>query len=131
MKYVLREEDVPSYSPANHTGTVNRRVIGQETVGAKFVEVVAGSLCPGARADAHAHPGIEQVIHVLGGQGEGVIDGERVTFGPGDWIFLPEGSMHEFRAAGEESLRIIVIYAPPYGERPSASVLGDNSIGTG
>ncbi|MEU8527187.1 cupin domain-containing protein [Streptomyces sp. NPDC048629] len=125
MTYVVREEDVAGYSPANHTGTVNRRVIGRETVGAKFVEVLVGTLDPKARAAAHAHPGIEQVVHVLAGQGEGVVDGEHITFGPGDWIFLPEGSMHEFHGTGEEPLRIIVIYSPPYAERPDAAVRGD------
>ena len=27
-KYVLRPEDVPSYSPANHEGTKNYRLVG-------------------------------------------------------------------------------------------------------
>jgi len=32
--FVVRAEDGVSYQPANHTGTVNRRLIGPNTVGA-------------------------------------------------------------------------------------------------
>ena len=35
MKYLVRPQDLKPYSPANHTGTKNLRLIGPETVGAK------------------------------------------------------------------------------------------------
>ena len=37
MKYLVRPSDVTPYSPANHTGTRNYRLIGPETVGASHV----------------------------------------------------------------------------------------------
>ena len=48
--FVRRVADVPGYSPANHTGTVNRRVIGKETVGARRLEVLLGDVASAARA---------------------------------------------------------------------------------
>lgn len=124
-RYVLRETDVPAYSPANHEQTFNRRVIGPDTVGAKFVEVLVGTLAPGASAESHAHPGIEQIVHCLEGTAEATIDGETITVSPGDWLFLPEGSFHGFRVTSATPMRIIVIYSPPYGERKDATRLRD------
>ena len=37
MKYHVRQSDVTPYSPANHSGTRNFRLIGPETVGASQV----------------------------------------------------------------------------------------------
>jgi hypothetical protein len=41
-RYFVKPDHVQPYSPANHTGTVNRRLIGPETVGAEQLEVVLG-----------------------------------------------------------------------------------------
>jgi len=59
-KYFVKREHVTPYSPANHTGTVNRRLIGPETVGAEQLEVVLGVVEKGKGAVPHSHPGIEQ-----------------------------------------------------------------------
>ena len=40
MKYVLRPEDVPSYSPANHSGTKNYRLVAPGVNGAQFMEII-------------------------------------------------------------------------------------------
>ena len=50
-RFFVRGTEVPAYSPANHTGTVNRRLIGPDTVGAKGVEVVLGSDAPVSTLD--------------------------------------------------------------------------------
>ena len=42
QRYCVRAGDVVGYHPANHTGTLNKRLIGPETVGAKRLEVVLG-----------------------------------------------------------------------------------------
>lgn len=120
---MLREEDVPAYHPANHVGTVNRRVISRETVGAQHVEVLVGTLEKGPGALPHAHPGIEQVCHLLAGSarvtiGEGAA-AEVTECGPGDWVFFPADTMHRFEVTSDEPVRLVVIYTPPYGEDPA------------
>ncbi|SVC26146.1 uncharacterized protein METZ01_LOCUS279000, partial [marine metagenome] len=32
LRHIVRAKDVEAYSPANHLGTQNRRLIGEETV---------------------------------------------------------------------------------------------------
>ena len=66
-RYFVRTDEVPGYHPANHTGTLNRRLIGRETVGATQLEVVHGTIEKGKGALPHAHPGIEQVCYLLQG----------------------------------------------------------------
>ena len=41
-RYRVRQTDVTPYSPANHTGMRNFRLIGAETVGARQVEMLIG-----------------------------------------------------------------------------------------
>jgi hypothetical protein len=60
-RFFVRGAEVPGYHPANHTGTRNHRLIGEENVGARGVEVVLGVIERGKGALPHAHPGIEQV----------------------------------------------------------------------
>ena len=110
---------VPGYGPANHTGTVNHRLISAETVGAQGIELLHGTIQPGDGAARHAHPGMEQVCYVLEGEAEIEIEGERGRIGPGDCVFFPENAMHEVKVMGDRPMKILVIYTPPYGESPA------------
>lgn len=112
----VKAEAVEPYSPANHTGTVNRRLIGPETVGATQVEVVLGTLEKGKGALPHAHPGIEQVCYVLEGRARAEVEGQAMELGPGDCCFFPADAMHVFTVIGEQPVKVLVIYAPPYCE---------------
>ncbi len=120
-QYLVRQADVTPYSPANHTGTKNFRLIGPETVGAKQVEVLIGELERGKGALPHAHPGIEQVCYLLEGEAHvEVIDGkssEKFTLKPGEACFFPAEAKHLFIATTPK-VKVMVIYAPPYGEDP-------------
>jgi len=114
----IRAAEVPTYSPANHTGTVNRRLIGPETVGAKNLEVVLGVIEKGQGALPHAHPGIEQVCYLLEGTAIAEVAGQRCELGPGDACYFPAGAMHVFTVTSEQPAKVLVIYSPPYGEAP-------------
>src|SRR3546814_1338973 len=73
--WIVSESDVAGYSPANHNGTVNRRLISRETVGARHVEVVLGTIEQNQGALPHAHPGIEQICYLL--SGSAIVEVER------------------------------------------------------
>ncbi len=117
-RFFVRGAELPGYSPANHTGTVNRRLIGPDTVGAKGIEVVLGVIERGKGALPHAHPGIEQVCYLLEGTALAEVDGERCELGPGDACYFPADKMHVFTATSERPAKVLVIYSPPYGESP-------------
>jgi len=117
MKYLVRPAELQAYAPANHTGTRNVRLIGPETVGAKQVEVLIGELVQGHGALAHAHPGIEQVCYLLEGTAHVEVGGESFELRAGEACFFPAEAMHVFQATSEKA-KVLVIYAPPYGENP-------------
>lgn len=116
-KFLVRQSDVTPYSPANHTGTRNFRLIGPETVGAKQVEVLIGEVERGKGALPHAHPGIEQVCYLLEGEAHVEIGGDRFEMKPGEACFFPPDTMHVFLVTSDKA-KVMVIYAPPYGESP-------------
>ena len=116
MKYLIRPGALQPYSPANHTGTKNLRLIGPDT-GARQVEVVLGEVEQGRGALPHAHPGIEQVCYLLEGSAHVEVDGERFEMQAGEACFFPPDKPHVFQATSKRA-RVLVIYAPPYLEKP-------------
>jgi quercetin dioxygenase-like cupin family protein len=117
MKYHVRQADVTPYSPANHSGTRNFRLIGPETVGATQVEVLIGEVERGRGAHPHAHPGIEQVCYLLEGTAHVEVAGQAFEMKAGEVCFFPADETHVFLATSEKA-KVMVIYAPPYGENP-------------
>jgi quercetin dioxygenase-like cupin family protein len=60
----------------------------------------------------HRHLGEAETIHVLRGEFEMVIEGERVRAGEGQTIHVPKGALHEGGNVGSESGRRLVIFSP-------------------
>lgn len=116
-RYFIRETDIAGYHPANHVGTLNKRLIGPETVGARQLEVLVGNIEKGKGALPHAHPGIEQVCYLLQGRAVAEVGGQRQEMSPGDCCFFPADAMHTFTVVSDEPVRVLVIYSPPYEER--------------
>jgi len=117
-RYQVRPQDVEPYSPANHTGTRNFRLIGRETVGAKQMEVLIGEIERGKGALPHAHPGIEQACYLLEGSAHVEVGGEAFELRPGEACFFPADVPHVFTATSAR-VKVMVIYAPPYEEHPA------------
>jgi len=117
---VYRPSNMHGYSPANHHGTTNIRLIGPEN-GAKHMEVLLGEFVKGGNALAHMHPALEQAVYVLEGTAVAGIDGVDHEVQPGDVMFFPEGVYHSLRVTSER-VKLLVMYAPPYGEDPSKVV---------
>jgi quercetin dioxygenase-like cupin family protein len=117
-RFFVKANEVTAYSPANHTGTRNRRLIGPETVGAQQLEVILGVVEKGKGAQPHSHPGLEQVCYVLEGRARVEVSGETMELGPGDCCFFPPDAPHVFTVISEAPAKVLVIYAPPYHESP-------------
>ncbi|HYG54908.1 MAG TPA: cupin domain-containing protein [Burkholderiales bacterium] len=112
MKYLIRQSDVEPYSPQNHTGTKNFRLVSSANL-----EVIVGEIEKGKGALPHKHTGIEQVCYLLEGAAHVEIGEEKFDMKPGEACFFPAGMMHVFTVTSERA-RVLVIYSPPYLERP-------------
>ena len=100
------------YSPANHTGTRNYRLLASNNI-----EVLIGEIEKGEGAAPHSHPGIEQVAYLLEGTAEVEVGGEKFKMRTGDLCFFPADVPHRFQATSDK-VRVMVIYTPPYLEKP-------------
>lgn len=114
-KFVIRADDVTPYSPANHTGTRNYRLVGPAVNGAKSMEIILGDIERNEGALPHAHPDLEQAAYILEGEALAVIDGVEHHVNPGDMCFFPPNVFHSIKVLTER-LRVLVVYSPPYGE---------------
>ncbi len=68
---------------------------------------------PGKGHANHNHPGVEEILYVISGEGEQAVAGERRKIGQGTLIHIPPDVYHETINTGWEQMKIIAIYAPP------------------
>lgn len=117
-KYVIHPDEMVSYSPANHTGTRNIRLVSAEINGAQHMEIIIGEVEKGANISTHAHPGMEQAQFFIEGEAEVVIDGVAHQASAGDLCFFPADVFHSIRVISER-MKVLIIYSPPYSENPA------------
>ena len=115
---IIRASEVTPYSPANHTGTKNYRLVGTEVKGAKHMEIVLGDIERNEGSPAHAHPDMEQAVYVLEGEAIAGIDGVDHHVRAGYMMFFPAQVFHSIKVLTER-IKLLVIYSPPYGEDPT------------
>lgn len=116
--YIILATEMVPYSPANHTGTKNYRLVGPRVNGAKHLEIVLGDIERNEGSPAHAHPDLEQAVYVLEGEAIAGIDGVDHHVRAGDMMFFPARVFHSIKVLTER-IKLLVIYAPPYDEDPT------------
>ncbi len=116
--YIIRASETEPYSPANHTGTKNYRLVGPELNGAKYMEIVLGDIERNEGSPAHAHPDLEQAVYILEGEAIAGIDGVDHHVRAGDLMFFPARVFHSIKVLTER-IKLLVIYSPPYDEDPA------------
>ena len=91
--------------------------VAPETNGAKRFSGGVVDLPSGQGHSRHNHPGAEEIIFVISGHGEQMVEdpeGNPVTqeVGPGCTIFVPESRFHSTRNTGTEPMQLFVVYSP-------------------
>jgi oxalate decarboxylase/phosphoglucose isomerase-like protein (cupin superfamily) len=75
-------------------------------------------LAPGKGHERHNHPGCEEIIFVISGEGEQMVDDQpAVPIRPGASIYIPADIYHSTVNTGWEPLRLLVVYSPAGPER--------------
>ena len=57
----------------------------------------------------------DEAYYILKGEVEFSIDWKAVKSGPGDFNYLPRGTVHGFKGASEEAARVLIFAAPAHG----------------
>jgi oxalate decarboxylase/phosphoglucose isomerase-like protein (cupin superfamily) len=98
-------------------GFIKWLVTPERNAGAQlsFGEVI---LLPGQGHTRHNHPDSEEILYVLSGQGEQMLDdGEPFPVKPGDTIYVPTAMFHATLNTGWEPLRLLALYNPAGPEK--------------
>jgi mannose-6-phosphate isomerase-like protein (cupin superfamily) len=76
-------------------------------------QVVVMSIPPAGEIGEEVHPGVDQVLVFVEGEGMAVLDGRRTTLMPGSLVHVPAGIRHNFLNLGSVDLKLYTVYAPP------------------
>lgn len=65
----------------------------------------------------HNHPGAEEIIFVISGNGDQMVEDENgnpvvQTVGPGCTVYVPESRFHSTSNTGNEPMQLFVVYSP-------------------
>jgi mannose-6-phosphate isomerase-like protein (cupin superfamily) len=85
----------------------------------EHAQLVAMTIQPGEEIGEETHEG-DQILFFVEGEGEAILEGESGPARPGDYVFVPAGTLHNFVNTGSEPLRLLTTYAPP--EHPHGTV---------
>lgn len=81
----------------------------------KHTQLVLMSIEPGDEIGEETHE-VDQVLVIVAGEGQAVLDGKKGKIGPDSLIEVPAGTKHNFINTGDESLKLYTIYGPPEEE---------------
>ncbi|MFC1964210.1 cupin domain-containing protein [Chloroflexota bacterium] len=112
--FIVHTDDAEIFYPAKHLHTVSRRLISQENVGAKFMEVALTKIEVNGMAEEHYHDTVEQAFFLLEGKCLVEVDGEEEELKAGDIAFFTPPRRHKIVPVGGP-IKAVVIFAPPLG----------------
>jgi len=96
--------------------------VGPEVNGAKTFSGGVVDLPSGQGHARHNHPGSEEIIFVISGEGEQMVEDEQGNpivskVGPGCTVFVPESRFHSTLNTGTRPMQLFVVYSPAGPEK--------------
>ena len=85
-------------------------VTGEETGGAYFV--MEAVVAPGGGPPPHIHRNEDETFYIVEGRCDIRLDDEVVNAGPGDFVNIPRGRLHNFHNPTDEPVRMILTFTP-------------------
>lgn len=91
--------------------------VGPEVNGAKTFSAGVVDLPSGQGHSRHNHPGSEEIIFVISGNGEQMVEDESgqpivTKVAPGCTIFVPDSRYHSTLNTGSRPMQLFVVYSP-------------------
>ena len=85
-------------------------VTGAQTGGAYFV--MEAIVPPGGGPPPHVHRNEDETFYVVEGECDFRLGDDLITAGPGDFVNIPRGAVHNFHNAGSAPTRLILTFTP-------------------
>src|SRR5215216_7891878 len=97
-------------------GVIKPLVAAENTDGTE-VSLMHVVLLPGKGHERHNHPDSDEILYILSGRGEQMVDDSQTfAVGPGEAVFIPKGAFHSTVNTGWEPLVLLALYAPAGAE---------------
>jgi mannose-6-phosphate isomerase-like protein (cupin superfamily) len=77
-------------------------------------QVVIMSIPPGGDIGEEVHADTDQVLYLVEGAGQVILEGEPADFRVGDLVLVTAGTRHNFKTVGETAMKIITAYSPAH-----------------
>lgn len=79
----------------------------------KFSQIVAMSIPVDSDIGEETHPHTDQMLFFISGEGEAIVGGQMRPVFEHDVVFVPAGTLHNFKNIGHKDLKLFTVYAPP------------------
>ena len=79
----------------------------------KYTQLVIMTIPPGGEIGEEVHETTDQLLTFVSGVGEARVAGEKKPVNPGDLVFVPAGTKHNFVNTGPNPLVLYTVYGPP------------------
>lgn len=83
-------------------------------------QLVVMRIPAGEEIGEEVHDDVDQVVAIVDGSAEAVLDDVPTQIGGGDLVLVPAGTKHNVRNVGTGDLKLYTVYAPP--EHPDGTV---------
>jgi len=85
----------------------------REIATGRHSQVVVMTIPPGEEIGEEVHEGNDQLLVIVEGRCEAVLEGRTSQVGPNQLVLVQAGTRHNFVNTGPEPLRLVTVYAPP------------------
>lgn len=79
----------------------------------KYVQLVLMNIPAGGEIGEETHETVDQIFYFVEGKGEAILNGESKPVEEGDVVFVPAGTLHNFKNKGEGDWKLYTTYSPP------------------
>lgn len=110
--FVRKVTSVDTALPPKHNNCVAWPVVTPKNGGSNTIEFHVTEMFPGGSADEDVHEESDHMYYFIDGTGESVVDGETLSYGPGDALFIPAGAKHSMKNTGPGVLKMVATFGP-------------------
>ena len=113
-----RREEFVERNPRFFDGNIKRitlsnRFFRQVIYTGPHSQLVVMTLPAGEEIGEEVHPKTDQLLVIVDGEGEAVLDGKRQSADEHNIIFVTAGTRHNVKNTGGKELKLFTIYSPP------------------
>jgi mannose-6-phosphate isomerase-like protein (cupin superfamily) len=110
---VFNQKDVDfTQDPPKHVNTRGWPLVNPKSCPGAQLEFHVTEIMPDGAALEDLHPDEDHVFYVLSGRATANVGDDVFDVGPGDALYVPKNTTHDFTIVGGEVFRIAVVFAP-------------------